>query len=322
MKTQGGVYKITCAVDGRLYIGSSFCISVRWKEHRYQLGLGVHRSRHLQRAWNKYGADAFTFEVLQYEGDRDRREALEQHFLDTLQPFGAKGFNSAREVGTTRGIKATDEQRRKKSEAQKGRRHSEASKELQRLGKLGVLNPQFGKPMTEKQKAALHRSGEAHPWFGREHSAETRRRLSEQRQLPIWQIGPDGTPIKLWAWAGEASAALGLKGTASLFRSCRDRWRKAAGFYWRYPDTFDPASFSPPPCPATALRAAQALAMGRANRKPVWAIGRRGEVLWSWESSADAAADLGISRAYFSEIALACGLYGDVTFSYDRSEIK
>jgi group I intron endonuclease len=234
VKTQGGVYKITCTIDGRLYIGSSMCMSARWKEHRYHLGLGIHKSRHLQRAWNKYGADAFTFEVLQYEGDRDAREVLEQRFLDTLLPFGAKGFNSAREVGTTRGIKPTDEQRRRKAEARRGCRHTAATKELLRLGKLGELNPQFGKPLSDKQRAALVRRGEDHPWFGRQHSAETCEKLSKQRRWPIWQIAPDGTPVKLWPGAVQAAEAIGLKCPESIYRACTEAHRKAAGFHWRY----------------------------------------------------------------------------------------
>lgn len=319
MRTQGGVYKITCTIDGRLYIGSSMCISARWKEHRYQLGLGVHRSRHLQRAWNKYGADAFVFEVLQYEGDRDAREVLEQQFLDALSPFGAKGFNSSRVVGTTRGMKLSDEHKRKIAEYNKGRQHSAATRERHRQSKLGALNPQFGKPLTERQKAVLHRSGENHPWFGRQHSVETCQLMAEQRRLAIWQISPDGTPVKLWACAGEAVAALGKKGTCSLIRSCRDGWRTAAGFYWRYADGFDPASFSVAPSPATAIRTAQAAAMGKANRKAVNAIGWDGEILWTWDSSAAAAADLGISRAYFSKLAIAEEFYGDVSFAYISS---
>jgi group I intron endonuclease len=313
---QGGVYKILCTANGRFYIGSSHCITARWKEHRYQLERGCHKSRHMQFAWNKYGADAFVFEVLQYEGDRDAREVLEQHFLDTLQPFDVKGFNYAREVGTTRGIRWNDEQRKKITASLLLRRHSEATKERMRQGRLGALNPQHGRPLTEKQKASLHRSGEKHSFFGRKHSAETLRALSEQRQIPVWQISKDGVPIKLWSGSADAALAVGLKGSTSLHRACVSSWRKAAGFFWRYAEGFDPASFVVPDRPGDQISAAQAAALGRACRRRVHAIGQHGEVAWSWESGIAAAADMGVHRPFIYKLIKSGRVYGGVTFIY------
>jgi group I intron endonuclease len=316
VKAQGGVYKITCTVNGRFYIGSSHCVTARWRGHRYQLRLGIHKSRHLQSAWNKHGPIAFVFEVLQYEGDREARETLEQHFLDTLQPFGTKGFNYAREVGTTRGIKLTEEHKRKISIASTGRKHSEAAKELIRQSRLGPLNPQYGRPMTEKQKAALCRSGEAHPWFGRKHSAESNRSNSEQHQIPVWQISKDGTPLKLWPGSADAAKAVGLKGSASLHRASQGAWKLAGGFFWRYAAGFDPTSSAVPDRPGARLSAAQASILGQAKRKRVHAIGHRGEIVWIWESGTAAAADMGLNQPFISRLIKSGREYGGVTFTY------
>jgi len=59
------IYSISNCVDGQTYIGQS-CIGYkeRWKRHRLLLNANAHFNTHLQRAWNKYGADNFEFKVL------------------------------------------------------------------------------------------------------------------------------------------------------------------------------------------------------------------------------------------------------------------
>ena len=52
-----GVYKIRNLIDGKVDIGSSANVKARWYAHRYELRLGTHHSRYLQRAWDKYGEE-------------------------------------------------------------------------------------------------------------------------------------------------------------------------------------------------------------------------------------------------------------------------
>lgn len=59
-----GVYLILNTVTGDEYIGKSGNIEQRWREHATQLRAGK-GNRVLQKAWNAYGADAFTFEILE-----------------------------------------------------------------------------------------------------------------------------------------------------------------------------------------------------------------------------------------------------------------
>lgn len=59
-----GIYAVTNTISGRVYVGQAVNIRKRWEVHRCTLETGNHRNRYLQRAWNKYGADAFRFEVL------------------------------------------------------------------------------------------------------------------------------------------------------------------------------------------------------------------------------------------------------------------
>jgi group I intron endonuclease len=88
-----GIYAIVNSVTGARYIGQAINIQNRWNEHRRCLREDTHSNEHLQSAWNKYGEQAFRFEVLlRYEltGDTayDRMSLIlhEQHFIDQIWP--------------------------------------------------------------------------------------------------------------------------------------------------------------------------------------------------------------------------------------------
>jgi phenylalanyl-tRNA synthetase alpha chain len=80
MKEISGVYSITNIKNKKRYIGSAVNIERRWMQHRSELRGGYHRSRYLQRAWKKYGEDAFRFEILA-TCDPDDLIAQEQFFI-------------------------------------------------------------------------------------------------------------------------------------------------------------------------------------------------------------------------------------------------
>lgn len=68
------IYKITNTINGKCYIGQSKDYKARFQGHKLQLRKNEHDNPHLQYAWNKYGADAFTFEVLEFTEDYNERE--------------------------------------------------------------------------------------------------------------------------------------------------------------------------------------------------------------------------------------------------------
>jgi group I intron endonuclease len=77
-----GVYRITHIDSGRYYVGSSKRLQVRLNQHRTQLEAGTHHCAHLQRAWDKYGADSFAFSVLINAKTWDDALDFEQEELD------------------------------------------------------------------------------------------------------------------------------------------------------------------------------------------------------------------------------------------------
>jgi group I intron endonuclease len=190
----------------------------------------------LQRAWNKYGEESFQFDIVEYEGDRTEREKREQKLLNDLQPFGVRGFNNCRFVGVTTGIKLSDETKRKISAANLGRKNSEATLRKLSEKKQGKLNPQWGRPMNDRQRAALIKRGKDHPWYGRSHSYETKLKLSMDRGRPVEWIDDKGQKIGTFLSVKDAAIAMQLRGGETISRSAKSGSRKAAGFMWKYAD--------------------------------------------------------------------------------------
>jgi len=85
LKDTSGIYKITNLVNNKFYIGSSSCFYRRWDRHMYLLKNNKHSSIYLQRAFNKYGAQNFKFEVIKLCG-KDELLQCEQWYLDELKP--------------------------------------------------------------------------------------------------------------------------------------------------------------------------------------------------------------------------------------------
>lgn len=108
-----GIYAIT--MDGRpVYIGSARVMCYRWTQHRSTLRKGSHHSSKLQRAWDKYGEDAFSFEVVQIVDDLSAVAAAEQMWIDFWQPR----YNVAKFVTTPMlGLRHTEETKKKMSAA-------------------------------------------------------------------------------------------------------------------------------------------------------------------------------------------------------------
>jgi group I intron endonuclease len=106
--TDTGIYAIRNVQNGNLYIGSALRFGWRTKKHRLYLDRGTHHSPHLQRAWKKYGSDAFRFELLL----RCRKDDLiffEQRAIDSYKPE----YNICRKAGSCLGVKRSEEFKRK-----------------------------------------------------------------------------------------------------------------------------------------------------------------------------------------------------------------
>ncbi len=80
-----GVYEIRNKVNGKRYIGSSVNLNRRLKNHCNTLKRSVHKNKHLQSAWKKYGRDNFEIKVLLYCSAK-KATFYEQRCIDAYKP--------------------------------------------------------------------------------------------------------------------------------------------------------------------------------------------------------------------------------------------
>lgn len=118
-----GLYAITCGITGRFYVGSSRRIADRLGRHRRDLRAGRHHCIPLQRAWAKYGEDAFSFDLLMVTTSADDLLRWEQDYLsaDYLRPLL---FNTCFIAGTCEGRPQSSETREKRAAALRGSRRT------------------------------------------------------------------------------------------------------------------------------------------------------------------------------------------------------
>ena len=82
-----------CLSNGKFYIGASIDVERRWKEHKSTLRRNAHHSKRMQNAWNKYGEQNFSWEILE-ECDVDSLSSVEQSWIDKTRCCDKNiGFN-------------------------------------------------------------------------------------------------------------------------------------------------------------------------------------------------------------------------------------
>ncbi|TLN02287.1 DUF2087 domain-containing protein, partial [bacterium] len=97
-----GVYQIRNTVNGRIYVGSTTNLEGIRNSRMFQLRMGkVVFSRELQKDLDQFGAGSFEFSVLEAlertePGENSERSlaSLYLNWLEKLQPFGDRGYNS------------------------------------------------------------------------------------------------------------------------------------------------------------------------------------------------------------------------------------
>lgn len=174
------IYKIENILDNACYIGSSNNYARRKRRHFDDLKSNQHHSIILQRAYNKYGADAFRIFELEAFAFISKEKTLEreQHYLDLLKPK----YNIAKIAGSNLGLTRSEEFK-------------------QRMSKM----------VTDRHQVPWNKGKKGY----RKHSDETRLLMSQNspRRKPtpknladmlsktskkVCQMDLDGKPIKIW----------------------------------------------------------------------------------------------------------------------------
>lgn len=127
---KSGIYKITNIVNNKCYIGSAIVISKRFHVHKWVLKNKRKTNDHLQASYDKYGAENFKFEVLEYISDKTKLLFREQIWINYFQSYDAKfGYNKRRIPNSNLGVKRPHSEETKikiglaNSKSQIGKKH-------------------------------------------------------------------------------------------------------------------------------------------------------------------------------------------------------
>jgi len=101
MKFKMGAFQIKNNINGKIFIGSSLDLTAIWHAQRLQLDIGIHPNSELQKDWKEYGAESFSYEILdEIKQVEDKPidyakeiKILEEMTIEELQPFENKGYN-------------------------------------------------------------------------------------------------------------------------------------------------------------------------------------------------------------------------------------
>jgi group I intron endonuclease len=200
LSKQSGIYKITNNSNRKCYIGKAININNRWQKHISGFNHGKGVNSHFQSAWDKYGEESFSFEILETcETSDNINEILSNKEIYYIQLYksnqrefgynktsGGEGGTQSEESNIRRSLSlkktlsdpnykiARSLQVKGENNTFFSKKHSEESKEKMRDVKIG-------RKLSEehRNKISLHLINTP-PFRGKRHSDETKRKISEK----------------------------------------------------------------------------------------------------------------------------------------------
>lgn len=172
------IYHIVNLVNGNFYVGSTNNQRERFRTHRNKLRGSKHHCAHLQAAWNKYGEALFLFRVVEEVADETMLQAAEDVWL--AKHVGESNcYNHGRRSGAPwRGVP-------KELHPNFGKKLSNDQKALIRTARLAQPDPRLGKQHSEETKRRISELKLANPskyWQGKERSAETKTKIGDAQR--------------------------------------------------------------------------------------------------------------------------------------------
>ena len=134
------IYLITNIINGKYYVGKTIHTShLRWIQHNTWARRG--KKCHFSNAIRTYGRTAFVVEDIAFAANHEELLALERLWIVSLRSYDPKvGYNT---TFGGEGTIDTIETRQKKALSRLGKRHSEETKRLIGLPRIGKARPQW-----------------------------------------------------------------------------------------------------------------------------------------------------------------------------------
>ena len=165
---KAGIYKLTCIINGKIYIGKSYNIRQRLYRHRLD-GRKLKSDNYFYRAVAKHGWDNFVIEVMEtfdnFDKNKDSPMLLEKE-ASYIRAFKSNdeniGYNVCEYSTDRTGMKNSIETRKKISIANLGRKLSDETK-------AKISNARKGMKLSEETREKMR---------NRRFSDETRKKIS------------------------------------------------------------------------------------------------------------------------------------------------
>jgi len=151
MASASGIYCWKHIKSGKRYIGQAKNVITRMSSHRTRLRGNYHENEHFQRAWLKYGENAFEFSIIEFCPE-EILSWKEEEWISKYQTTNSDfGYNR-----TTGGEnpRQTEEIKRIISICSTGRKHSQdACQKISKARKGIVFSQEHKKKLSEAAKA-------------------------------------------------------------------------------------------------------------------------------------------------------------------------
>lgn len=276
-----GIYIIKNNINKKVYIGQSWDIDRRIKDH-----FKKEKSPHLKNAFEKYGYENFSSYIIEsFEEISQERlneielkyiceyNSLDRNFGYNIRYAGNRGKHSQETKDRMRnsqlGKKHTEEIRKKLSDILSGKNHPNYGKHLSQKTKEKISNKKLGQNHTEETKKLIilntiesmknseilrkisesskswerndeYRkkmsdltAGENNPFFGKNHSLESRKKMSNKKILNIRVLCVETNII----YENAFEAAKIINGHSSnIIKVCQKKRKTSSKYHWEFVD--------------------------------------------------------------------------------------
>ena len=240
--TKGYIYKITCEISGKSYIGKTIrSLKERIREH-FNCKAGTTA---LRRAIRKYGKKAFTVQTLEEHTANSVQELntmlseREIYFIAKYNTY-RNGYNCTK-GGEGRLGGHSEETKRKISETLKGRECSESLRQKRKIMNKGKHHSEEAKQ--HMREAFFNRSVESEAYrkqrihecfFGKKRDPEIGRKAGLKHKKPIIQLSIDGKFIQAFDSATDAHRFNNNWAVNNITACCKGRLKTSYGYIFKY----------------------------------------------------------------------------------------
>ena len=182
------IYRITNMVNNKYYIGSAESFARREWQHRNDLKRGAHKNPHIQASWNKYGGDAFVFEILEEVPEGKTAFDVENKYLHVHVGLPECYNVNTDAIGMRTGIPMSEATKQQLSANRKGKHaglehyrygQTVSAEVRQKIGdtQRGVAKPE--RTQEHRRNLSIANTGNQN-WLGKKHSEESKLKMSKQ----------------------------------------------------------------------------------------------------------------------------------------------